>query len=296
MRKKKSNPKLVSIIFPNYNGKRDTIEYLRSLKKTTYKNFEIIVVDNASIDGSVEAIKKKFPRVKIIENKENVGITIAENQAIELSKAEYVVFTDNDMIVHEPQWLTGLVNTAESDPKIGSVVPVRISYRNRDEIETKGGIRETIENYNKFKFTKFLYKVFGAPIFITGVSLIKRKVIDEVGPFDEKMFGEFGDVDMHYRIVKAGYKVVYEPKSNILHKGSSTWKEKSHSRLSRHYIERLRFILKNYSPIMKIFTLSINLIFFIFLFLYHALRGRFDLSKAVIDGIVWNIKNWRDYI
>lgn len=296
MAKKKSELKTVSIIFPNYNGKKDTLEYLESLKKTTYPKIEVIVIDNASVDGSVEAIKKKYPHVKIIRNKENLGITIAENQGVRESKGEYLIFTDNDMIVHQPEWVSKLVETAESDEKIGIVVPVRITYSNQDEIQTPGGFRQSLENYDKFKITKFIYKILGAPISVTGVSLIKREAIEKAGPFDEKMFGEFGDTDMHYRIIKSGYKSIYQSKAKILHKGGSTWVRKGYSRLSQHYKERLRFILKNYDPITRIFTLGISLTYFTFLIFVYALRRRFDLSAAIRDAVIWNMKNWRDYV
>jgi GT2 family glycosyltransferase len=294
--KSKPRAKLVSLIFPNYNGKDLALDFLESLKKTSYPNFEIIIIDNASADGSIEAIKKKFPHVKIVQNEENVGLTRAYNQGINASKGDYVLMLDNDMVAHEPDWITELVKTAESDGKIGSVLPMRISYHNRDIIETKAGFRQTIENYEKMKVTKFIYRVLGAPMFVTGVSLIKRKVLDEVGLFDEEVFGAFGDVEMHYRIVQAGYKDVYEPKSKILHKGSSTWLTKSYSREYHHCKERIRFILTKYPTALRPITLTINLVFLTCLIPYYAIRGRFDLSRAIRDGIVWNIKNWRDYI
>jgi GT2 family glycosyltransferase len=322
--KDKSTSGLVSVIFPNYNGKDLTIDYLKSLKKTTYPKIEIIIVDNASTDGSVKAIKEKFPHVKIIRNKKNLGPARAFNQGIKQSKGEYVIITDNDMFVHDPEWVTELVKTAESDEKIGCVIPKRVFYDDPDDIQTEWGkslaIRQTAKNYRKYKVSKFVYKLLGTPAFVTGLALMKRKVLDELGPEpydvgdseDERIFDEFCDIDLHYRVTKAGYKVVYEPKSKISHKGlqlirkyneqnlneslMESLNDKRKLRYSRYYQQKLRFILKNYEFPLMPFTLVINLAYFMFLIPYFTIQNKFDRSRGARDGVVWTVKNWRNYI
>lgn len=322
--RRRFKPDLVSIIFPNYNGKELTVDYLKSLKKTTYQKIEIIIVDNASTDGSVEAINKKFPYVKIIRNKKNMGPARAFNQGIKQSNGEYVIITDNDMFVHDPEWVTVLIKTAKSDEKIGCVIPKRIFHGNPDDVQTEWGrslaIRQTAENYEKYRVSKLMYKLMGTPAFVTGLALMKRKVLDELesGPYDvgdpkdEKIFDEFCDIDLHYRIAKAGYKVVYEPKSEISHKGlqlirkydeqdldeglRKSLNDKRKLRYSRYYQQKLRFILKNYEfPLLPI-TLAINFLYFMLLIPYFAVQNKFNRSRGVRDGIVWAVKNWRNYV
>jgi len=109
----KSKSKLVSIVIVNYNGKNDTLEFLDSLKKTSYPNYEIIVVGNASTDGSVEAIREKFPKVGIVRNKRNLGCGL--NSGIECGRGDYIVTLPNDMIAFQKSWLSEAVKVAESD-------------------------------------------------------------------------------------------------------------------------------------------------------------------------------------
>jgi len=281
-----SKPKLVSLVITNYNGKKNTLEFLKSLKKTDYPNYEIIVVDNGSTDGSVEAIRKKFPRVKIVRNKENLGPAGGANSGIRKSKATYFVVLDNDMIAQKSNWLSNLVKTAESDKKIGIVAINRISFHNK-KAEIQGVFR-------KSNLSKFILKILGSPLSYVGARLVKREVVEKIGLHDEKMFGDFEDTDFHYRAEKAGYKIVFCPDSILLHKGAMGM-GRGYFRMFHHYKNKLRFILKNYGGLEKLFALSANICFYISLMPYYFVIGRVDLSKAVRDGIAWNIKNWKDY-
>jgi len=299
----RSKKKLVSLIILNYNGKKDTIEFLRSLKKTDYPNYEIIVVDNGSTDGSPQVIKRKFPHVKLIKNKKNLGFAGGMNSGVKRSNGDYVVILDNDRCINKSDWLSLLVQTAESDKKIGVVVPMLLDYKTK-KIQSLGLIAPNF--LARIIFTPYIFKPrdkqdrgqFSQVIDIeAGNGLIKREVIKKVGLFDEKMFNYFEETDLCYRIKKAGYRVVLQPKSKMWHKGSSTIKPHSYFAIYHNYKNKIRFILKNYDFLTKFFALLFNLgIYYEFLILWYALKGRSDLSKAVFDGIMWNIKNWKDYV
>jgi len=304
-------PKLVSIVIVNYNGKEDTLNFLQSLKKTDYPNYEIIVVDNASTDGSVEAIGEKFPKVGIVRNKRNLGYGCGVNSGIKHIKGEYIVTLNNDMVVYQKSWLSEAVKVAESDKKIGMVTIVWVRYDDPCILQHRfylklGTISEKI------------LEMFGGAFFETGAiesgqkvidylpevldvrfgsGLIKRDVIERVGLFDEKMFLYFEEVDFCYRIRKAGYRTVLATKSRLQHMGGASTKKQSHYFSHYHfYRNKIRFVLKNYGLLTKTFAMTVEFPYFMLLMIKYVLSNRFDLARALRDAIVWNIRNWRDYV
>lgn len=299
--KKRSKRDLVSLIILNYNGKDDTIEFLQSLKRTDYPNYEIIVVDNASTDGSVEAIRKNFPRVKIVKNKKNLGFAGGINSGIRKSKGKYVVISDNDRYVSQKEWLSLLVDVAESDEKIGIVVPMLLYYRT-NTIQSIGQVAPNI--LTKITSVTFLLGLgekdkgqFSKIIDIAaGNGLIKREVLEKIGLFDEKMLRYFEETDLCYRAKKIGYRIVSEPRSKMWHKGSATINAKSHLSIYENYKNKLRFILKNYDILTKFFAIKFNLIYYCYLIINYTLSNKHYLSMAIINGVIWNLKNWRDYV
>lgn len=310
--KKIKGQKLASLIILNYNGKKDTLEFLESLKKTNYPNYETIVVDNASVDGSVKSIRKNFPNVRIVQNKENLGVAGGKNSGIKVTKGDYIVFLDNDTYANDPNWLSELVKAAESDKKIGIAGIMLMDYKRPDIIQRSyvkevNGISELMTNICGSPIPFPLHLMYKRnekdveqytkieDIKDTGYSIVKREVIKNIGEFDEKLFCYFEDTDFCYRAKKAGYRVVLAPAARLLHKGSSTAKH-GYFAIYQSYKNKLRFILKNYEPINKIVAVTFNLCYYPFLMAFYAFKGRIDLSRAIRDGIVWNIKNWRDYI
>src|SRR3989344_9484832 len=113
--------KKVSVVIPTYNLKSDLLDCIDSIVRQDYKNIEIIVVDNASTDGTSEAVKKKFPKVKVIRNKKNLGVTGGANRGVKEAVGAYLLFIDHDNILKKDM-ITKLVELMESDPKIGITV------------------------------------------------------------------------------------------------------------------------------------------------------------------------------
>jgi len=108
----------VSVIILNWNGKHHLERCLSSVLEQTYSNFEVILVDNGSTDGSVEFVRGRFPEVRIIWNEENLGFAAGNNAAIIATRGDYVATLNNDTQV-DPHWLSELVNAAETTPKVG---------------------------------------------------------------------------------------------------------------------------------------------------------------------------------
>jgi len=302
--------KLVSIIIVNYNGKEDTLNFLKSLEKTDYPNYEIIVVDNASADGSAAAIRKKFPRVHVVRNKRNLGYSGGLNSGISHSRGQYIVGLVNDIIAFQPGWLTEVVRAAESDEKIGMVASIWVRRGDRERLQQRvhlmlGRVSEKMLELLGSEFFGFGMiergeKPGGLPDVLDirwGNGLMKRDVLRKVGVFDGKMFMNYEANDLGYRMRKAGYRVVLATRSRLQHAGQASLKKQSHYFADYHFYRgKIRFVLKNYDLPTKAFALSIELPYFLLLMLKHALSGRSESSRAIRDAIVWNIANWRDYM
>lgn len=125
-----SYPKAI-VVTLNWNRKEDTIECLKSLLELDYANYEIVVVDNGSMDGSAQAIRQSFPNITVIENKENLGYSLGMNTGIKYALEQgvkYVLIMNNDTVIDKGA-LTELVKVAESDPTIGFVTGKAYFYR-----------------------------------------------------------------------------------------------------------------------------------------------------------------------
>lgn len=193
---------------------------VKSVLNTNYSDYEIIVVDNASTDGSPEAVARDFDFVKLIRNKENLGYAGGNNVGMKYAiehGADYVLLLNDDVVV-EPNFLKELVNVAENDPKIGAVGP-NIKFEESSIKKYYGksyfGITyKKLSNLNKPEETDYM---FGTAI------LVKKEVIMTVGLLDPNFFLYAEDVDWCYRMKKAGYKIVYVPSAKVCHSGARAY-------------------------------------------------------------------------
>lgn len=228
----------VSIIILNWNGLEDTIECLNSIKKITYPNYEVIVVDNGSSGNDVQVLRKKFGSyIKIIKNKKNEGFAEGNNIAIRRvmkeNKSKYVLLLNNDTVV-DKKFLDELVKVAESDDKIGIVGPVIRNYYTK-EIDFAGGkINWWLGRpYHLKKIDPREYTDF-----ITGCCmLIPIEKLKKVGLFDKMYFTYFEDSDLCERIKKLGFKLKIIEKSKLIHKVSKSTGKKG---LYNYYFARNR--------------------------------------------------------
>lgn len=215
--KLKNSNKSVAIIIINYNTYKDTIDCLGSLNKIQYKDFYVILVDNASDEEIIyNDLKKYFFKIILIRNEKNIGFPAANNvgilKAIEL-KADYILFLNNDTIV-EPDFLNYLVEIAIKEKSIvGSLI---LNYYNQD-IWYAGG------RFNKFKGIVYhVYQVnstISETEYITGCTLLAPSVaFNEVGLLDERLFLYYEDLDFCLRCKKRGYRMLVNSKSIIYHK------------------------------------------------------------------------------
>lgn len=219
---------LVSIIIINHNRSEDLKACLNSVKRTGYRNFEVIVIDNASTDGSVDLVKGKFGWVKLVINGENVGPIKARNFGIQISKGSLIAFLDSDIEV-EPSWLSELVKTINSDRKIGACACKVKFFSNKNLINSAG---MGCDKYG-FAFSRGLIcrgnfekdegqydrqeEVFSA---YTAAMLARKDVLEEINLFNPDLGMYYEDIELSWKIRLAGYKIVYVPTSVVFHKMS----------------------------------------------------------------------------
>jgi GT2 family glycosyltransferase len=253
------------------------------IKKTKNVNYETIVVDNGSNDDSVSAIKKKFPKIKVISNEKNIGFAAANNQGIKLglkNNSEYFFLLNNDTEILTDNWLEDLVNFSEKSKDIG-IVGCKLLYENGKIQHTGGYVNNAGIGRNlTFNITKPKEVQYA-----TGAALlIKKEVIDAVGFLDESFYPiYFEEVDFCFRARKIKYRIFVYPEVKILHHESITTKENKEKYLVMNK-NRIRFILLNF-PVYKILIM-------IFFEIFRMVKSLFKKRlKMLLKAYLENIKN-----
>ncbi len=296
--------KKVSVIIINWNG----IEYLKkclpSLYKQKYKNIETIVVDNASKDSSVEFIKKNYPKIKIIINKENLGFAEANNIGYVNATGEYILLLNNDTEVTS-DFLVNLVNVFEKDKneEIGAVQSKILLMDTPDTLDAVGAFLTPtgflyhygIGKKDSAKYNKQinLYTAKGACM------MIRRNVIEEVlvdnEMFDSKYFAYFEETDLCHRIWLSGYRIVYVPDSIIYHKNGGTSSKMNNVFIQFHsFKNRINSYTKNFGIILLLTFMPLHLLFCEAFAFFALLRMNGKLFWAIQREIYWNIENLRN--
>lgn len=248
----------VTVIIPNWNGKEYLKTCLPSLTQQSFKDFEIILIDNGSTDGSVK-YADRFSNLKAIKLERNIGFAPAVNIGIESSKSQYLVLLNNDTKV-DPHCLEYLVKAAEGHPEVGMVAAKMLNFYDPKLIDSAGDYIDAVGHANntgwqekdgeKFNQSKYIFLVSG------GGCLIKREVVLKVGLLDQDFFAYFEDVDFCFRAQLAGFKAWYEPRAKIFHIHKAT------SRRNIGFTEYLQFrnmtmtIIKNFP--LKLLTHDFN--------------------------------------
>ena len=213
----------VTVVIPNYNGKRYLVPCLEALYKNTNIDIQIIVVDNHSADGSVEEAKTFYPEIQFIMLDKNYGFCRAVNEGINASSTPYVLLLNNDTEIRKG-FVERLLRRIKSDSRIFSVEAKMLQYHNQYLIDSAGtfynalgwafarGKDESSKKYNESCYT------FAA---CAGAAIYRRSVFEEIGLFDERHFAYLEDIDIGYRAKIYGYKNVYEPAAEVIHVGSA---------------------------------------------------------------------------
>ncbi len=291
----------VSIIILNWNGLADTVECLESLKKVTYPNYDIILVDNASKGDDVKVLGERFgDYIHIIRNESNLGFAKGNNIGIRyaLDKgADYVLLLNNDTTV-DPEFLTEMVKVAESDEKIGILCPKMYQYSQPDQLLFDGGV----------KIDLWRGTLRGEPIqdndqpvmeteFASGAAMmIRASTLEQIGLLPEEYF--FGVEDVDYSLMALGNRsrIAVARRARVLHKVSSTagasmdvtgigfHVHKGWQILRRKYLSTPAYYLSSLYGSARAALLSLALL------LRHLRHGDFRQSKILLRDLAGSFR------
>lgn len=267
---------LVSVIVVNWNGRDYLMECLESLRSQTFIDFEIIVVDNGSTDGSVEMIRSHFPDCLIIQNTCNYGFARGNNQGIEKAKGEYIALLNNDAQA-DCLWLEELVKAAEEDRRAGMLASKIYLQGSSKVIDNVGHLiyRDGLNRgRGRLEVDHGQFDKKEEVLFPSGcAALYRRAMLEEVGLFDEDFFAYGDDTDLGLKGRLAGWKCVYVPGAVVHHRYSQS--SGSYSPMKAFYVERNRvWIAIKYFPLSLLMTSPFyTLLRFLFQG-YGALSGR----------------------
>jgi len=243
-----------SIIIVTWNGLRHLKNYLPSVFKTDYPFLEIIIADNASDDETINWIKKNYPSCKIARLEENFGYAGGNNRAAEIADGDILLFLNNDVEV-TPEWLLPLSEAfAESD--VAVVQPKILSAKNKLKFEyagaaggfidwlgypfCRGRIFDTIEIDNgQYDDKAYIFWASGAAF------AIRKNIFEELGGFDIEFEFHMEEIDLCWRTLKRGYKILYEPDSKVFHLGGGSMPENSPRKVFYNFRNSLMMLLKN---------------------------------------------------
>lgn len=286
----------ITVVIPNYNG----IKYLKGCLESLYAQesdttpFQVIVVDNASNDGSVEQAELLFPDVRIIRLKKNTGFCHAVNVGIRESDTPYIILLNNDTKV-KSRFISSLYRAIERDDRIFSVSAKMLMWDRPDMIDDAGdrynvlgwayarGKGKAAMHYNK---TVDIFSSCG------GAAIYRRSILEHIGLFDELHFAYLEDLDLGYRARIHGYRNVYEPKAEVLHYGSASTGSRYNPRKTELASANSIYVIYKNMPILQlIWNMPFLIMGFIIKWLFFCRKG---MGKIYFKGLCRGLKRCVD--
>lgn len=239
---------LISVLVLNYNGLKFLPECLDSLRAQTFRDFEVILVDNASHDGSADFVRARYPEVTVVDAPGNLGFGGGNNHGYPYCRGRFVYFLNNDVRAAEDA-LEQLARAVDAHPDIGVFSSMLIQYADPSRVDSAG---DTLYTCGKgCTFVGYPVAVFDRPRLITsacgGAALFARRVLDRIGLFDPDYFLNYEDLDLSFRAQHAGERILFVPASRVYHHGGASQGGRT-SYTSLYYAERNfgLFVLKNF--------------------------------------------------
>lgn len=284
----------ISVVIPTHNSWLTLKDCISSIQKQTLIPYEIIIVDNASSDGTAEKVKSKFPKCRLIKLSKNTGVTGGRNEGMANCslKTNFILFFDHDMIA-ERRMLEELVETSNLDHQIGIVTPKIYYFDNRKRIWAAGTGINLWTGQILFRGGRDTGQ-YGIPEEVQvapAVLLVKKIVSDKLKGFDDRYFATYEDTDFCFRAKKIGFKVFYAPKAYAFHKIPSDPRLEARRLLSRAYfIGRNRILfMKDFGKNFYIFLLFLP-IYLIYYLRLSIINGKlyqwFNLIYGTIVGLI----------
>ncbi|OGU55544.1 MAG: hypothetical protein A2V66_07060 [Ignavibacteria bacterium RBG_13_36_8] len=308
----------VSVVIVNWNTKQLLMNCLQTIyDNTELIEFEIIVVDNASSDNSVEMVKQHFPQTIVLENSENLGYAAANNQGITIARGRYVLILNSDMIFIDDS-ISKVCSFADSHPN-AAVVGCKMLNRDRTLQQNTYLFPSLL---NLFLAATYLYKMFpkskffarermgwwdwndikDVDVIVGCFILVRMDAIHEVGPMDDQFFMYYEETDWCYRFKKAGWDIIFAPVSKVIHLGGESTKKNPGKMLLQMKSSLLLYFKKHMGYISYTAACLLMFIFFslrIPYWLVHSLvskktmKSDLNTAKLYMIGLRKTFHGWR---
>ncbi|MBK7874027.1 MAG: bifunctional riboflavin kinase/FAD synthetase [Saprospiraceae bacterium] len=285
----------IAVVILNYNGQRYLAQFLPSVLKNS-SEAEVIVADNGSTDDSIAFLQKYYPDVRRIEIKENLGFAAGYNQALkQLSKEwDYFVLLNSDVEV-TPDWLKPLIATLEKDATIAAAQPKIKADGQRDHFEYAGAAGGWIDALG-YPFCRG--RIFAVTekdngqydkaqeiFWASGAALaIRAKLFQEIGGFDGDYFAHLEEIDLCWRLKRAGYKIIAEPTSVVYHVGGGTLSYNTPFKTYLNFRNSLYTLVKNESAGKLLWLLPLRLILDGLAAILFLTEGKFQHIRSIIKA------------
>jgi hypothetical protein len=294
----------VALIVLNHNSVsklgREMLRYVESIAKTQYRNLEIIIIDNASTDGSYNIIQdwvKNYPHTRLLKLDRNLGYAGGNNTGFRtaVKDAKYVAFLNNDIEV-EQDWLEKIIEVMESDRSIAAAQPKILQLKNKQLIDSLGGFVDRLgraydlghgmPDMDQHEKPFEVFYARGAAI------VVRAELFRMVGGFDEDYFIYYEETDLCWRLRLLGYKIVTVPTARIYHLGGGTTGGATPHTIYLRRRNQLATILKNYNLFNAMrFGATVILLYSVFAISRLTIRRDSRVAAAVLKSLIWNIKN-----
>jgi len=281
----------VSVIILNWNGRKFLTKCLDSLAAQSYRDFETILVDNGSTDGSVDYVQGAYPQVRLVALPENTGFAEGNNRGLAVCNGEYIVTLNNDTRL-EPDFLGELVRAVDSDHRAGMAAAKMRNYYQTERIDAAGlKIATNGLGYNIGVGESDAGQHDDAAVFgpCGGAALYRRTMLDAVGFFDPDFFAYYEDFDLAWRGRLAGWGCVAAPRAVVYHVHSATSGEWSRFKVYRTHRNKWYVMIKNWPLGLLLRRLPAILFFDAAAFSLAVLKGRGGTALRARFDVVKNL-------
>ncbi len=280
-----------SIVIVTWNALRHLQEFLPSVAQTNYENFEIIIADNASTDGSIAWIRENYPFIKIVTFDRNYGYCGGNNRAVPYATGDILVFLNNDVQV-DSEWLQPLAKLFQKNPELAAAQPKLRSFRNRQSFEYAGAAGGFIDCYgypfcrgrifDTVEEDKGQYDNQQSIFWASGAAFVIRKeVFQKLDGFDEDFEFHMEEIDLCWRLWNCGYKIAFCYQSVVYHLGGGSLPADSPRKLYYNFRNSLIMLWKNYRLKLLILRFPVRIFLDGIAALRMLLQGDFSECKAI---------------
>lgn len=279
---------LVSVLIVNWNGEGILDRCLQALKEQTFQDFEVILVDNASTDKSIDSAAKLWPELQIIELERNLGFAGANNIGARQARGQWLALLNNDAFPAS-DWLEQLVNAGKRHPEIAFFASKLIKDSDQSLVESTGDIYHVSGNawHRDFNQPEGKSNNEGGQVFsaCAAAALYDRQAFESVGGFDKEYFSHVEDVDLGFRLQLQGFRCMYVPTAKVMHIGSASFGVESDLTVYQVQRNTVWTFFKN-MPSRQIWKfLPEHLLSNVIFLVYYSLRGQWRaIWRAKIDA------------